>query len=961
MSRVIAGVYEIEREIGSGGGGVVFLAKHQRLNKLVVLKGDKRSLTAKQDSLRREVDSLKNLSHSYIPQVYDYVSDGDTVYTVMDYVDGDSFDKLLSEDGRFEQARVVTWARQLLEAVAYLHQQPPHGILHADIKPANIMLTPQGDIRLIDFNIALYLGEDGAIAVGQSFGYASPEHYGIDNTNGTAAKSTTASNLEFEDSDTKAATESDVRTVVDSLSSVTPPSSESSGKKRLIDARSDIYGVGATLFHILTGVRPKREATEVEPILRQLCSAALASIVEKAMDPNPDLRYQSAEEMLRDIVNIRDNDPRVLRWKRARATASIALTLAFVVGGLFAFSGARLAERAQRSEAEAHRIEAEAQRAEASAERTIAEAERLEAELQRREARVLEMRVLAADSADALRSGDRYGAIALALDAVPNENDQDIPHSAEAKKALADALGVYDLSDGFKPHRTVALASEAIALAISPDGSTFAAMSLGRLSLFETESGFLLAELPAMESGLADVIYVSNSAILYAGYDGLTMYDLAEKSVKWVGGAATAIAVSADGGTVAAVDRSDSTAKLYAISGETRDDIDFGGRMMWVAANDRLGNPGGNILALNHDASLLAVSFSNGGLEIFDLTGNQQGIELFDESEYSYFEGGFHGKYFAFSATNSEESLFAVIDTERLIQTVSTILPEHIGVSADGDGVYMSLNGINVSIDPETAEQTLLAHDPREHLAGGYLVDASLNSPIVRISKFQSHTDKGVFAYDRSFAHDEARLNADGDRLMLFSFSLFRVLDISGNLINETPVPDAGQVYDQQYRRNGGGEPYLEVTYYNGTVHRYSGIDGALIAEYTIPPPDKSLDEVFATDCLLITSPLHGTPCAYDIATGDLVRELEKDAYLSYVTQVGECVITEYISAFGDRYGMLLDGRTGEALAYIPHLSDIIGDRLVADIRSSGSMRGFRLFSTEELIEIARTELNTAR
>ena len=178
MPRIIADIYEIEREIGAGGGGVVYLAKHLRLDKRVVLKGDKRSLTAKQNTLRREVDSLKNLSHTYIPQVYDYVIDNDTVYTVMDYIEGDSLKKALEEGKRFEQARIVKWAGQLLEAVDYLHKQPPHGILHADIKPANIMLTLRDDIKLIDFNIALMLNEDGAVAVGRSFGYASPEHYG---------------------------------------------------------------------------------------------------------------------------------------------------------------------------------------------------------------------------------------------------------------------------------------------------------------------------------------------------------------------------------------------------------------------------------------------------------------------------------------------------------------------------------------------------------------------------------------------------------------------------------------------------------------------------------------------------------------------------------------------------------------------------------------------------------------
>ncbi|MDR2088606.1 MAG: protein kinase, partial [Clostridiales Family XIII bacterium] len=136
MSRIIASTYEIVREIGSGGGGVVYLGRHLRLNKDVVLKADKRTLTTDPEILRREVDALKNLSHTYIPQVYDFISDGETVYTVMDYIEGESFDRKLKCGERFTQPQVIEWARQLLEAVCYLHSRPPHGILHSDIKPA---------------------------------------------------------------------------------------------------------------------------------------------------------------------------------------------------------------------------------------------------------------------------------------------------------------------------------------------------------------------------------------------------------------------------------------------------------------------------------------------------------------------------------------------------------------------------------------------------------------------------------------------------------------------------------------------------------------------------------------------------------------------------------------------------------------------------------------------------------
>ena len=158
MSEIIAGLYELNEKIGAGGGGVVYLGRHIRLDKTIVLKADKRSLKADTSSLRREVDLLKGLSQTYIPQVYDFVQENDVVYTVMDYIDGESLDKRIKRGQLPSQPELVKWARQILEALEYLHTRPPHGILHADIKPANIMLRSNGDICLIDYNIALALG-----------------------------------------------------------------------------------------------------------------------------------------------------------------------------------------------------------------------------------------------------------------------------------------------------------------------------------------------------------------------------------------------------------------------------------------------------------------------------------------------------------------------------------------------------------------------------------------------------------------------------------------------------------------------------------------------------------------------------------------------------------------------------------------------------------------------------------
>ena len=122
--RELPDTYRIIRKIGEGNGGEVFLAIHRNLNKQVVLKKIKNEVKDLSNN-RAEVDVLKNLRHSHLPQVLDFLRiDGD-VYTVMDYIPGRSFRDYLKAGEYFEEKHVLFWAKQICETIAYLHSQTP--------------------------------------------------------------------------------------------------------------------------------------------------------------------------------------------------------------------------------------------------------------------------------------------------------------------------------------------------------------------------------------------------------------------------------------------------------------------------------------------------------------------------------------------------------------------------------------------------------------------------------------------------------------------------------------------------------------------------------------------------------------------------------------------------------------------------------------------------------------------
>lgn len=229
--------------------------------------------------------------------------------------------------------------------------------------------------------------------------------------------------------------------------------------------------------------------------------------------------------------------------------------------------------------------------------------------------------------------------------------------------------------------------------------------------------------------------------------------------------------------------------------------------------------------------------------------------------------------------------------------------------------------------------------------------------------KLKEHDQAQIASYNTKYSHSEARVNSDDETVMLFKYKGFLISDFSGEEICEVSLDNSDKIYDQQYLRQTDGN-YLEVTYYDGTVNGYSAEDGTLAYTKEIEPPDDSLYEEFYTDEYRITSKLNGAPEVYSLKTGEKLFDLITEDYLTYVAQVGEYIVTEYLTAGGERYGLLLNANC-ETLARLPTLCDIEcqtdekneGQSEVHFIFDDGlgNLRQSRLYSLDELVDMAKT------
>ncbi len=268
--------YRIVRLVGEGGAGAVYEAEDLRLEARRAIKEIVPDPTARpvlvvqtQEQFRREASILARLDHPNLPKVSDYFSEEGRDYLVMDFVDGQNLRDLV-EDARqrsqfLPEVQVLAWTRQLCDALRYLHSQNPP-VLHRDVKPSNIKLTPQGQIKLVDF------------------GLVKP--------------------LDAEDPNTI--------TVVRGLGSLPyTPLEQYGGGLGHTDARSDIYSLGATLYHLLTGRAPCTSQQRfldpnlLEPPrdLNPRLSARTDRAILRMMAMHPEQRPASINEVLADLFS----------------------------------------------------------------------------------------------------------------------------------------------------------------------------------------------------------------------------------------------------------------------------------------------------------------------------------------------------------------------------------------------------------------------------------------------------------------------------------------------------------------------------------------------------------------------------------------------------------------------------------------------------------------------------------